>query len=156
MQIFRRVVMKEIQDMVKADHQMMEELEKGDQSEEVRKWKEHAMDKRTDKFQGERATGKAQANDATKAYATMKNIAGRGLFTSSVQLSYFGSKRMEEFMVEKFKMTCFEFCQAAEALCCRGLVLFGQCRGRKGAFIGFVEAGYCRDDSDWASKLGIE
>ncbi|KAK7435864.1 hypothetical protein VKT23_019395 [Stygiomarasmius scandens] len=125
--------MKEIQDMVRADAEMMREIERGDKSEKVLEWKQHVKDKRTDKYQVERASGKAQANDATKTYNKMKFMSegvelrdqaltfgfiGRSSFSSSVQLSYYGHKSMEEFMMSKFKMTCFEFCQAAESWCC--------------------------------------
>ncbi|KAL0568067.1 hypothetical protein V5O48_013928 [Marasmius crinis-equi] len=128
-----RLKLKDIHPILKADSEMMAEIKRGKKSTKVQEWIKEAKAVREARFVGERGSEKAVAREATATMNRVKedteNLSrSTGAFTfgfmcrsefgSSVHPAYWGLGPIEDFLMERFNMTGFDFVSAAQAFAC--------------------------------------
>ncbi|KAJ3816793.1 hypothetical protein F5880DRAFT_1512343 [Lentinula raphanica] len=131
-----KLKMSEIHAKLQADEEMMKELE-NPRSKKVVEWKEALKEAREDSFLGTRGSGRAVRRQGTavmnRAKRELENLSRltgaftfgmmcQGDFGTSITPAFWGIGPMEDFLMDTFKVSCFDFVKAAQSYACIQLV----------------------------------
>ncbi|KAJ3715185.1 hypothetical protein C8R42DRAFT_646106 [Lentinula raphanica] len=124
--------MKEIHAELQADKEMMKEVE-NPRSKKVPEWKEALKEAQEDAFVGTRGSsravrrqGTAVMNRAKRELENLSRLTGaftfgmmcQGDFGTTITPAFWGIGPMEDFLMDTFKISCFDFIKSAQSYAC--------------------------------------